>query len=58
MAGAQVHRVLDVASPRVTPQMNEFLTAEYTEKEIKDALDDMGDLKAPGADGMPTIFYK
>jgi hypothetical protein len=38
--------------------MNDFLTAEYTEKEIKDALDDMGDLKAPGTDGMPTIFYK
>jgi hypothetical protein len=38
--------------------MNEFLLAEYTEKEIKRALDDIGDLKAPGADGMPAICYK
>jgi hypothetical protein len=28
--------------------MNEFLISEYTEEEITKALDDMGDLKAPG----------
>jgi hypothetical protein len=38
--------------------MNGILTAEYTEKEIKKVLDDMGDLKASGADGMPVIFFK
>ena len=38
--------------------MNEMLKAEYTEEEIKEALDGMGDLKAPGADGMPAIFFK
>jgi hypothetical protein len=58
MAGADVQRVLEAVTPRVTSQMNEFLLAEYTEKEIKRALDDIGDLKAPGADGMPAIFYK
>jgi hypothetical protein len=58
MAGADVQRVLEAVSPRVTPQMNECLQAEYTEEEVKRALDDMGDLKAPGADGMPAIFYK
>jgi hypothetical protein len=58
MAGADVQRVLEAVTPRVTSQMNEFLLAEYTEKEIKRALDDIGDLKAPGADGMPSIFYK
>ena len=26
--------------------------------EVKDALDSIGDLKAPGIDGMPSIFYK
>jgi hypothetical protein len=34
------------------------LAAEFTREEIKAALDRIGDLKAPGADGMPTIFYK
>jgi hypothetical protein len=58
MAGVDVERVLETVSPRVTNQMNALLTAEYTEDEIKRALDDMGDLKAPGADGMPAIFYK
>ena len=38
--------------------MNNFLLKEYTVEEIKQNLDDIGDLKAPGADGMPTIFYK
>jgi hypothetical protein len=37
--------------------MNGILTAEYMEEEIERDLDDMGDLKAPGADGMPAIFY-
>ena len=26
--------------------------------EVKEALDSIGDLKAPGMDGLPTIFYK
>jgi hypothetical protein len=38
--------------------MNEALMREYTSEEIKGALDDMGDLKAPGADGMLALFYK
>jgi hypothetical protein len=38
--------------------MNDDLMEEYTEVEIKAALDSMGDLKAPGADGMPTLFCK
>jgi hypothetical protein len=38
--------------------MNEHLMAEFTREEIKEALDSIGDLKAPGVDGMPAIFYK
>jgi hypothetical protein len=56
MAGVDVQRALEAVSPRVTSQMNEFLMKEYTEVEVKKALDDMGDLKAPSADGMPAIF--
>jgi hypothetical protein len=38
--------------------MNDLLTSEFTREEVKAALDGMGDLKAPGADGMLAIFYK
>jgi hypothetical protein len=37
--------------------MNEHLLKEFTCEEIKQALDSIGDLKAPGLDGMP-VFYK
>jgi hypothetical protein len=42
----------------VTPEMNEILTRAYTGEEIREALESIGDLKAPGPDGMPAVFYK
>lgn len=44
--------------PCVTTEMNVSLTKEFTHEEIKCALDLIGDLKAPGPDGMPAIFFK
>lgn len=38
--------------------MNESLMKPFTVDEIKQGLDAIGDLKAPGADGMPSLFYK
>jgi hypothetical protein len=38
--------------------MNNMLLREFTKEEVKDALNCIGDLKAPGPDGMPAIFYK
>jgi hypothetical protein len=38
--------------------MNKSLLKEFTQEEVKGALDSIGDLKAPGNDGMPSIFYK
>jgi hypothetical protein len=38
--------------------MNVGLMEEYSEEEIKQALDSMGDLKAPGPNRMPPLFYK
>ena len=58
MAGPNFNQALQAVQPKVTPQMNDLLRKKYTLEEVKRALDDMGDLKAPGADGMPAIFYK
>jgi hypothetical protein len=30
----------------------------FTKEEIKQGLDSIRDLKAPGIDGMPSLFYK
>lgn len=51
-------QLLDAVQPRVTAHMNEYLMKEFTEEEVKIALDSIGDLKAPGPDGMPSVFYK
>jgi hypothetical protein len=42
----------------VTEEMDNSLLREFTEEEVCEALDSIGDLKAPGPDGMPAIFYK
>ena len=56
--GNQVDEVLNCVDSRVTQNMNEVLLEPFTGEEIWDALESIGDLKAPGADGMPSIFYK
>ena len=38
--------------------MNLLLLKEFDAGEMKVALDSIGDLKAPGPDGMSSIFYK
>jgi len=38
--------------------MNNLLIVEYTTDEIKQAFEAIGDLKAPGPDRMPAIFFK
>lgn len=35
-----------------------ILLEEFTDEEIKQGLDSIGNLKAPGDDGMPAIFHK
>jgi hypothetical protein len=42
----------------VTEAMNKKLLSEFKAEEIKQALDAIGDLKAPGPDSMPTVFYR
>jgi len=36
--------------------MNEMLLKPFSEEEVKAGLDAIGDLKAPGADGMTSLF--
>jgi hypothetical protein len=38
--------------------MNDSLMRKFSSEDIKEALNSMGDLKAPGPDGMPAVFYK
>lgn len=42
----------------VTPQMNEYLTKEVTEEEVKKALLSLNPEKAPGPDGMTALFFQ
>lgn len=43
---------------RVTQDMNDDLTRQITEKEIQEALFDMGPHRAPGPDGFSAAFYQ
>jgi hypothetical protein len=38
--------------------MNASLSREFTGHEVREGIDSIGDLKAPGPDGVPAIFYK
>jgi hypothetical protein len=51
--------LLEHVQPRVTDYINNSLCSPFTEDEVFEALQNIGDLKAPGPDGrMPAIFYK
>lgn len=57
-AGNDFEEVMNCVQPRVTQEMNDSLLMPFPGDEIWCALESIGDLKAPGADGMPSIFYK
>jgi hypothetical protein len=44
--------------PQISPEKNEILTADFTEKEVYDAVMQMKKNKAPGPDGFPAEFYQ
>jgi predicted XRE-type DNA-binding protein len=50
--------LLEHVQPRVSNFINDSLCSPFTEDEVIEALQNIGDLKAPGPDGMPAIFYK
>lgn len=49
-------RIEDI--PQVTNEENEFLTAPFSEDEIRGAVFEMEHNKAPGPDGFPVEFYQ
>lgn len=57
-AGGNMEEVLSCVQSRVTREKNELLMAPFTGDEVWSALESIGDLKAPGADGIPAVFYK
>ena len=52
------HGVLEDVNSRVTSDMNKILLAPFLREEVKKALFSIGDLKAPGPDGLHAIFFK
>lgn len=50
--------VLECIVTKVAPEMNTRLCAPYSDKELSDALFQIGPLKAPGTDGFPMHFYQ
>jgi hypothetical protein len=53
-----VEQVLQAVQRKVSPSMNQFLLKTFKGEEVEEALAGNGDLKAPGPDGIPAIFYK
>ncbi|XP_073351694.1 uncharacterized protein [Aegilops tauschii subsp. strangulata] len=50
--------IIDLIHARVTDIMNEGLCADFSDKEIADALFQIGPLKAPGPDGFPARMFQ
>jgi hypothetical protein len=57
-AGGRYDELLSCVPLKVSTEINQYLRRDFSDEEIKSALDNMGDLKAPGVDGMPVLFYK
>jgi hypothetical protein len=50
--------VLEKIVSKVDQDMNDKLLAPFSYEDVKKAIFSIGDLKAPGLDGLHAIFYK
>jgi hypothetical protein len=50
--------LLQKVTPKVNDTMNEQLMRPYSVEEVKKVLFSIGDMKAPGVDGLHAIFFK
>ena len=48
----------DLIQTMITEEMNSKISSEFTHMEVKQAINQMDPLKAPGPDGMPPLFYQ
>ena len=56
--GDQMEECLNAVQSKITDEMHEVLSSEYTAKEVKVALFQMGPTKALGPDGINALFYQ
>lgn len=56
--GVVPHELIDILAERVNDDMNNILKNEFSEKEVSDALFQIGPLKVPGSDGFPSRLFQ
>ncbi|KAK3200734.1 hypothetical protein Dsin_024149 [Dipteronia sinensis] len=54
----RIDGILERVQPKLTDQMKIMLDRQFTGEEIRRAVFDMGPVKAPSMDGLPTLFYQ
>ena len=55
---SRLEEVTNLIQAKVSKEMNDELTKDFTTKEVKIALRQMHPTKVPGPDGMSAIFYQ